>query len=501
MYPNNRIGFPFGDAFIVGTPALDKLSDRLYAEQKQREAQQQRDAKMLDDEFAKNMAGIRDADIPDLTKAYGEYKLANMQGIKNKNITPEQQLDILRKKANVYDVISKSKAQREQEKAYGADIMKNPNRYIRDAHGKLIEVFKTPVSQIGDNDVFGGLKYQGNVTSFQPLLQKAAGKVIDMEDEIVDNPKQLQKDVTKVKRLNNANEYFDSLRSGIVGSQGADDFLRTFGNISPEAYQLTEQQYNQMMADPVMKKRFGNPPDLPPTEELTDIEKAAKYMAMQHALINHPITEVGKSIPDYVARKEDAFNKELYKMRLRHGWQNDRDKQQQEYRVALKYGLENKWLEDTFKDIEKTPTGVLYDKKANGTEEEVKVFPASSKFLKVFEKDGMVPDQVVQYKDGHLEGWIYQRYSAADEKKDKTHKEGEIIKEANGNIPRATSIIPVKLPRKAAMIEYGKTLTSGNDLTDELGTETQTKNPTEIRISGKSSSSKKKYNPATGKFE
>lgn len=296
--PNQKIQAPFGDIYSIGSPYLDKLSDRLYQEDRQKKQQEARDAKALDDEFAKNMAGIRDADIPDLTKAYGDWKLASQGLMKKGNVTPEEQLAVLKKKADMYNILSKSKAQREAEKAQGTDVMKNPNRYVRDAHGQLINIMKVPVSKLGDVDPFEPLKYKGNATNFAPLIKAAVGTPRDMEDEVIVNPNGLQKEVTKVKRVNNANEYFDAIRSGIVGSQGSDDFLRTFSNISPDAYKLTEDQYNQMMADPVMAKRFGNPKPLPPTEDLTDTEKVAKYMAMQHALVNHPVTQVGKALTD-----------------------------------------------------------------------------------------------------------------------------------------------------------------------------------------------------------
>jgi len=296
--PNQKIQAPFGDIYSIGSPYLDKLSDRLYQEDRQKKQQEVKSAKMLDDEFAKNMAGIRDADIPDLTKAYGDWKLANQVLMKKGNATPEEQLAVLKKKADMYNVLSKSKAQREAEKAQGTDVMKNPNRYVKDAHGQLINIMKVPVSKLGDVDPFEPLKYKGNATNFAPLIKAAVGTPKDMEDEIIVNPNGLQKEVTKVKRVNNANEYFDAIRSGIVGSQGSDDFLRTFSNISPDSYKLVEDQYNQMMADPVMAKRFGNPKPLPPTDNLTDTEKVAKYMAMQHALVNHPITQVGKVLTD-----------------------------------------------------------------------------------------------------------------------------------------------------------------------------------------------------------
>jgi hypothetical protein len=83
---------PSGNAFLVQTPKLDALHNQLYAEQKQREAQQSQDSKMLDNEFSKNLSNVWDADIPDITQKYSDYKQA-WKGLYNKKGggTPQEQ--------------------------------------------------------------------------------------------------------------------------------------------------------------------------------------------------------------------------------------------------------------------------------------------------------------------------------------------------------------------------------------------------------------------------
>ena len=63
---NNR--FPYGDAFLVQTPYLDRVGAMMINDQKQREANQAKEAQALDQEFGKNISGMRDADIPELTQ-------------------------------------------------------------------------------------------------------------------------------------------------------------------------------------------------------------------------------------------------------------------------------------------------------------------------------------------------------------------------------------------------------------------------------------------------
>ena len=286
MYPNQKIAAPFGDVYFVNTPYLDKVSDRLYNEERQRKLQEEKDAKILDDEFAKNMAGIRDADVPELAKAYGDWKIANKFLIKNKSATPEQQLEVLRKKADMYKIISESKAFRDQEKAYGADIIKNNKKYKKDAGVGMTGILRTPVSKMRGQDVFTPLRYEGNLTNFADLLKKSQGIAKDITEEREDNPNGLETRVTRGKRFNNAKEYADILLGGVADRQADDDFVRTYGDISPESFELTKQHYDLMMQDPVIARRFGNPE--PFREPKSEAEKTAQYMGMVYALQNTP---------------------------------------------------------------------------------------------------------------------------------------------------------------------------------------------------------------------
>ena len=302
MALNQRVGGPYGDIFTVSTPAVDRQLAILHAEEQRKRAEQDKAIQDLDNEFSKNMYNIRDVDAGDVAKAYGEYKTIAQDLIRRKGqVKPEDQYKLLQAKANVYGLINKSKTQRESEKLYAGEVAKKPNKYVRDAHGKLISVMNTPVSKIGDNDPFADLPYKGNMNSFNKLLGDAVGKEIKLDDEITDNQKELRKDVTHVSRLNNAKEYYDKLVSGVVGSQGADDFVRTF-DVSDDQYNNVKRQYEQKMADPIIRKRLGmDKIDLPPDEGLTEVQKAAKFLAMQYQVMTNPIIKEGTPVYSNVA--------------------------------------------------------------------------------------------------------------------------------------------------------------------------------------------------------
>jgi len=110
--PNQRIVGPFGDIYTPNTTATDKLSAQLYAEQKAKEAQDAKDAKEMDDSFAKNIAGVREKDIPKIVSMWQDYKNAKMKTYGNSlsnadRIKTEQ--DALKGLGNIYQAIKFSK--------------------------------------------------------------------------------------------------------------------------------------------------------------------------------------------------------------------------------------------------------------------------------------------------------------------------------------------------------------------------------------------------------
>lgn len=334
---------PYGNIFSVPTTEVDNITKQLYARQALKEQQQRQDNQALDNEFSRNMSGMRDIDIPDLTKAYGDFKNAHigLQKLGNR-ATPADQLNVLRSKAAVNEIIQKSKLQREQEKQYGASIMKDGNKYVRDAHGKLIQIMNTPVSQLGDKDPFESLPYKGNMTNMQKLFAAAAGKPIQMDDEVVDNPKELRKDVTKVSRMNNAVEYYNSILGQAVGSQGEDDLVRSVAtNISPELYNSTKLQYEQMMSDPITRKRLGmDKTDLPQDEGLTEPQRAAKFLAMTHQLASQPVLKEGTPIYSKVdlsdKRRKEGMEDKKEMAGINDAYIRGRMRQNQAYKMAYK---------------------------------------------------------------------------------------------------------------------------------------------------------------------
>lgn len=178
--------------------------------------------------------------------------------------------------------------------------------------------------------------------------------------------------------------------------------------------------------------------------------------------------------------QDRGFNNALAKLKKSDEYIRGRMQKQQEYRLAIKYGVENEWLEKNYKALEDNTGETIVMTKPNGSKVEAKVMKVSSPFRKLLSVDGIEPDQVVKLPNGDVQGYFYQRYSKNDANIPKGRKAGDIVVGANGKMPIALDIKPVVLSRNDAKIAYGKTISSGKDLTGEIGDETTTEQPTSV---------------------
>jgi len=154
------------------------------------------------------------------------------------------------------------------------------------------------------------------------------------------------------------------------------------------------------------------------------------------------------------------YNFEIWRKKngITFGQRKQMAQQQHEYQKAMKFGYGNEWLDNEWKNLTENPVGTISYTKADGTKENVKLLGVTSGYKKAFESQGYEPDDVIMYPNGDVSGIIYQR----DE------KTGVIKKSETGNRPIVQSVIPVRLNKEQAKIAYGKSITSGKDLTEEL---------------------------------
>lgn len=327
-------GRAFGDIYTVQTPALDKLSNQLYYEQRQREAQQARNQQLLDAEFAKNLSGIRDVDIADLTKAYSNFKLANQSLMRQKGGgTPDQQLDLLRKKAQVYDIINASKNAREEEKEYRKGLQSHPDRYDDNAHDYLLERISTPIGSLGLSskykdangnpiDLRNGQSYLYKGTDFDlgNALRKASGSPKNtpyQKEEAL--PGNLGKSVTNYQFGNNPLVFKEQLMGEFATNKGGRAAGPLWDAIPEDQKQLVDQMYKDIPPEK-WERMTGSRTPIPlivfnPNNKA---ELLANYQAKLHAINNDPVPIKTQQLYDRnaIMNKQEGFREKAADLRF-----------------------------------------------------------------------------------------------------------------------------------------------------------------------------------------
>lgn len=348
---------PYGDIYSAGTPYLDKLSNQIYADQKQRELMQMKNAQLFNEEYTKNLAQVRPGDVGKLVDAYNTYKQSRINLLKNPNPTPQDQMDLLQKKADIYRVINGSKQKAADEKMIGSLIANDKtgrfrdNAYeivqngrslpydstmqVPDANGQPQQIDWTNPDALSRHiDTEGVMKAINFAKGTKPTITS------NVEDRYKINPTDLEYQQPTITAYNNPADFFQNMR--IPAAKDPRSFLNTIGNPTPEQYQELEDKYNQFMSSPQgqkVKKDWKMTTDLPDDSNLhTDLEKGLKYEAMAYALNpnNQPQVTV-KPVKDITAQTKERENFITNKMYSQHRLTQDNIR----LAAGLRQGKEN----------------------------------------------------------------------------------------------------------------------------------------------------------------
>ncbi len=408
-------GQSYGDIFAVATPALDNLHNRLYAEQRQRELMNERNVQALDNEFSRNVSNIRDADVDDLTAKYNDYKLSTQKLMRQKGgIPPQQQMEVLRKKAEMYKLINESKAEREREEMAGKRYSIKPDDFNDDAAELLIAGRNLPISKKKTYTTKDGkvidLTNPENLlwtdkTNWQPILQKAGGTLVQRGhpvEKVLSGG--LESEITTVKGGNDPLEYYSSI-VGAMNTPRASQSLATRYNFTPEEAQDIMIKFNELKKDPAFKNAYGDV-KFPDSAMLTPGTRTAMLLSMTNALNNPPTATVTrKSNKDAVMNKQAALSLSRQKVMeairqgnrkemagIRRGWQ------------ILDQEAQNEILSNVFEGYKANPSAIPEDlledyKKKNSKGHkvdftEVKVSPDGTKIQMIVtaEKGKPIPE-------------------------------------------------------------------------------------------------------------
>lgn len=315
---------PYGDIFVIPTTAIDNIANRLYAEQRQRELQKQQDNKMLDEEFSRNIAGVKSADIGELTGAYNDFKQTHIGLQKRGRITPQDNMQLLLKKARVNEIINASKEDKERIKQYGLAVKGDTKRkYNTDAAGKITKWLNTPTSKRDFTKDEDELVYKYSFPDLTKIVNDAVGK--GKEVKVPTGIKSVKGDLYDDKEVysatNTPNQIYNSLYAGLGSRNDHDNFSRVVQNeLTPEEINGLKTLYFAKINDPKYKAIYGEVQPFPESAGNTDLGKAVAIKTMQ-AVVATPLKPIRV---DSEINKDRSMNKaaDIAKERQRIGHQN-----------------------------------------------------------------------------------------------------------------------------------------------------------------------------------
>lgn len=293
---------PYGNDFIVGTPYLDKMGERLYAEERQRDLLRQKEMSDLDGLVNKEVGKMRSADTGDFIRKYQEYKNLRIKGLRDKNIQKDpEQLNKLNQEANIKLAEAMQFAQQSAElkdlyKNLATQRAKDPNSFQDDFLDRYSTAMNTPISSLRQHPKYGdladlnGYAYQGGNTDFSKQFKEAEGIQRDLAEVYVgeDPNDKLKNKYNLYKGKNNPYDFYNTLVQGVVGSKRTRDFPLQY-KYTPDQEAAIEAQFNKLVSDPNYKKIYGlTEQNFPASAYNTEVGRTARLKAMEYAINNPP---------------------------------------------------------------------------------------------------------------------------------------------------------------------------------------------------------------------
>ena len=334
---NRPFQIPVGEAFLVKTPYLDKVGETLYKEEQQRQLQRQKEAAALDSEYSKNLTKLRDADIPDYTKKYDEWKNSKINLLKGKFKTKDDfikaQLDSQQKFSDWASFGAGSIRDKEEEEIYAKSVINDKTgKYDANATKILIERRKTPrnkfkqdilipgtntVVPIDLSNIDGLIKYKLGTTDFTKDFNTAVGgktpiKLMESEPFEIEGGLQTQRKVYK-GFPRTAPEVATNFLQSVVGSKKTADLVKEHPELSdPNVVAAIDSDYDKLVNSEVYKNAYkGKQINFPEWMKETPQGRIAMYLAKQYAINNPPREELDKPVTKLKAVMDRKWDEKL----------------------------------------------------------------------------------------------------------------------------------------------------------------------------------------------
>lgn len=298
MADQQRVQAPYGDIFFVSTPTIDRLSQQLYVEQKQRQIRQQQEDAALDAGIQKELGKIRSVDTPDVIKAYNDYKQIKKQLLFNKQLQKDPlaynqlQQQALQKYQKVFSTANKSSELKEMAKTLSS--IGSSDR--ADDYGqRLNTLMNTPVSQLQGHPVYGDelldvdkYRYSGMNTDFGKMIKEGIGTPRKITGKEVLQHGGLEYKTPTYEYGNTPGQVKDYLLGAMAMRQAGRDAAYQWDHTPEKDIEETIKAYQSLPADYWEKIGLSGPQDLMPKNPDNKAENYASLLSMKYAIANAP---------------------------------------------------------------------------------------------------------------------------------------------------------------------------------------------------------------------
>lgn len=287
----------YGDIYSIPTSAIDNIAARIYREQQQRQLEKRQQDKALDDEFGKNVLGIKSVDVPEVTKAYNDFKQAHIAlQKKGARATPQDQMDVMIKKANAFTEIAASKEDKDYWAMRSKDG-KNNKRYNPNYQTIISEGLNTPTKKRNRDLDDDRLLAKYAMPDIGKEILNATGKAQDFDVFVgADDKDPLKDKYETVKKINPPNTFYNTLYTGLGTRADNENFTRfVLDNTTDEEKNKLRTQFEVRVQDPRFKALYGEVQPFPASAANTELGQAVALKTME-AFVNLPIVGEEKKV-------------------------------------------------------------------------------------------------------------------------------------------------------------------------------------------------------------
>lgn len=316
-----------GAADVMQWGNLDRATNQIYQEQKQREARGYQDYLQGQQSLQKEFANVRSADIPDVVNSYNNLKKIKQDILFNPKIqndavalakrTQESQIA----EAQLRQQIAASQETKKNDESINARMLSHPDDFTENAGQLHTQHMNLPLSErikigaLGDSPY----AYQGTNTDFGKLSKTAQGtlKTTPFGEE-TPTADQYSLEQKQISRFNNPVQYAQNMYGSLQKARAGQDAAKLLNQMSPQQVSQIQSSFNAI-PDQEFEQKWGIKKQDLINGVLPD-DKAGNYVlldAMKYATMNMPQAAASKFRPNssYIANQKEmaGFNDWLLK--------------------------------------------------------------------------------------------------------------------------------------------------------------------------------------------